>query len=690
MIAYRSRTNIRGHILCPLNNGRKVTTWSPLASAFNAKLDTKDERNGSNTGLFGVQQLNEPNGFKVAQENCLREVDELVAIAINMPTSPKVVTVFDKLSDALCRVADLADFIRVAHPKSEYIEAAEEACFTVGNMVEKLNTNKELHNSLRDLLNDDHVLQTMDSESRRVAELFMFDFEQSGIHLSAGKRRKVVKLNGDILKYGSEFMQGTQMANVIRRELLPEHIRNSFIMEGDTIKVNGLYTDSPNDIVREIAYKVFLYPNHHQEGLLDNLLTARHKLANLVGYPTYADRALKSSLARNRTYVMEFLEMTASRINDRAFEELSQLKAVKRKYNSTTPEIKAWDLPYYAGLARHQICDLNSTHYAPYFSLGTCMDGLSLIFTSLYGIQLLDEETKPGEIWAPDVKKVAVVHETEGVLGYIYCDFFERCGKSQQDCHFTIRGGRCLDDGSYQLPVVVLMCSFPPPTSTTPSLLTHSMMENLFHEMGHAMHSMLARTTYQHVTGTRCSTDFAEVPSVLMEYFASDYRVLRQFAKHYQTGETLPEEMITKLCAAKKLFSACEMQQQVYYSILDQLYHGEHPLNKTTTDLLADIQNKYSCLPYIPGTAWQLRFGHLVGYGAKYYSYLLSRAVASLIWQQCFYSNPLDRSVGEDYRRKMLAFGGGKEPAVLVQNMLGKEPTMSHLVEALIKDAFSL
>ncbi|XP_070538746.1 mitochondrial intermediate peptidase-like [Ptychodera flava] len=683
MIASRSR------VLCRcLRDVRSVTTWSPLASAFNTKIETQEDFKGANVGLFGVPELTEPSGFRVAQENCLREVEELVHSAVTSPTSPEIVKVFDKLSDALCRVADLADFIRVAHPKNDYIEAAEEACFSVGNMVEKLNTHVKLHNSLRKLLDNEQVFGAMNSECRRVAELFMFDFQQSGIHLSAGKRRKVVKLNSEILRLGSEFMQGTQTPNVVARDLLPEHIRNSFILEGDTIKVNGLYTDSPNDIVREVAYKIFLYPNPHQEQLLDKLLSARHDLANLVGYPTYADRALKSSMAQTPQNVMNFLEMTASKIHGRALDEISQLKTIKKKYNSRNPNIMAWDLAFYVGVAKHQKCDINSMQYTPYFSLGTCMEGLSLIFTSLYGIKLEEEDTLPGEIWSPDVKKLAVVHESEGILGYIYCDLYERPGKSQQDCHFTIRGGRCLDDGSYQKPVVVLMCSFPSPTKHMPSLLTHSMMENLFHEMGHAMHSMLARTTYQHVTGTRCSTDFAEVPSVLMEYFANDYRVLKQFAKHYKTGETLPERMISNLCSAKKMFSACDMQQQVYYAILDQLYHGKHPLPTTTTELLSEIQNKYSCLPHVDGTAWQLRFGHLVGYGAKYYSYLLSRAVASLIWQQCFHSNPLDRQVGENYRRKMLALGGGEEPSILVKNMLGQAPSMSQLVEALIQDAF--
>jgi mitochondrial intermediate peptidase len=183
------------------------------------------------------------------------------------------------------------------------------------------------------------------------------------------------------------------------------------------------------------------------------------------------------------------------------------------------------------------------------------------------------------------------VDENDAILGHIYCDFFERTGKpNHQDCHFTIQGGKLLANGSYQNPIVVVVLNFSLPR-WNPPLLTPSMVDNLFHEMGHAMHSMLARTEYQHVTGTRCSTDFAEVPSVLMEYFSSDKRVLKTFAKHYQTQEPMPDEMLERLCASKHIFSASETQLQVFYSALDQVYHGDPSKHlSSTTETLKMVQ----------------------------------------------------------------------------------------------------
>lgn len=148
------------------------------------------------------------------------------------------------------------------------------------------------------------------------------------------------------------------------------------------------------------------------------------------------------------------------------------------------------------------------------------------------------------------------------------------------------------------------------PRWSGPTLLTPPMVDNLFHEMGHAMHAMLARTKYQHISGTRCSTDFAEVPSVLMEYFASDPRVLRTFARHFQTQEPMPESLMNRLCISKHLFSASETQVQVFYSALDQVYHGEPKVNEnvTTTDILRQVHQQYHSIPYVENTVSAIAF----------------------------------------------------------------------------------
>uniref|UniRef100_A0A4W6D5R1 Mitochondrial intermediate peptidase n=1 Tax=Lates calcarifer TaxID=8187 RepID=A0A4W6D5R1_LATCA len=600
---------------------RNVTTWSPVGAAFNAKplrrLDLFEK-----SGLFGVPELSCPAGFQVATKKALTNTEVLVEKACSCPPGVETVEAFDQLSDGLCRVADLADFVKVAHPDPAFREAAEKTCIEIGTVVEKLNTNVELCKSLKNLLDDPEVVAQLDPDTRRVAELFMFDFEISGIHLDDKLRKEAVALHVRLLDLNNEFLVGSHMPNRIARSAIPEHLHVHFAKEGSFIQVGGLHADSPDDLVREIAYRIYLYPNADLMVCLEELLKCRHKLAKLVGYESYGHRALKGTMAKTPETVMSFLQLLTDKLSDRYTKDFKMMRDMKKKLNPRNSELMPWDHPFLSGVLRAERYNIEPSLYSPYLSLGACMEGLNNLFSQLYGVSLMSEHPSAGEVWSEDVRKLAVVHETEGLLGYIYCDFFHRSDKPHQDCHFTIRGGRwCWETGQYQLPVVVLMLSLPHPTKSAPTLLTPGMMENLFHEMGHAMHSMLGRTRYQHVTGTRCATDFAEVPSILMEYFATDYRVISQFARHYETGQ-----------------------------------------------------------------AWQLRFSHLIGYGAKYYSYLMSRAVASMVWRQCFIQDPLNRDMGERYRREMLAHGGAKEPMLMVEGMLQRRPTIEDFVDALVSE----
>ncbi|OXU28113.1 hypothetical protein TSAR_015381 [Trichomalopsis sarcophagae] len=667
---------------------RGVSTWTPLATAFNARPSGRFDFSfgRKETGLFEIPELQNASGFQELESAAISHTDELVNEAINSggKRTRKMVEIFDELSDTLCKVADMAEFIRVAHPDSNFAQAAENACITISGIVEKLNTNRQLYNALSCVAKNGDILKTTEIDNH-VAKLFLFDFEQCGIHLPEEQRRQVVDLNDKILQCGQKFMAGAVEPRVINMSSLPERILQYFNNNGENIVVSGINTESGDSLVREAGYKIFLYPEPNQEKLLQDLLNSRHDLAQICGFPTYAHRAVRGSTVEKPEVVYSFLNLMSNELQHRAANDFKLLQKIKDSESLTKQPVMPWDTAYLCTKARTAWLGASNEDYAPYFSLGACMEGLNLLTQALYGVRLEHQPTLVGEVWANDVQKLAVIDEDEKPLGYIYCDFFDRKNKPNQDCHFTIRGGRELADGSYQNPVVVLMLSLPSPRRSAPSLLSPSLAENLFHEMGHALHSMLGRTKYQHVTGTRCSTDFAEVPSILMEYFCSDPRVLSLFAKHYETGEKIPEKMLHKICASKNLFPASEMQSQVFYSMLDQVYHSGKVAG-STTDILADIQNKYYGLPYVPNTAWQLRFSHLVGYGAKYYSYLASRAIASWIWQTYFEADPLSRSSGERYRRECLEHGGGKPPSRLVADFLNQEASPENFTRSVINE----
>ncbi|XP_065165023.1 mitochondrial intermediate peptidase isoform X2 [Atheta coriaria] len=637
--------------------------WTTLGKTFNQRPMKDDSKTSPKKGLFNVPELDGYDGFFTLKEQCIIATEALMHEITDLKRNP--------------------DFIRLAHPSQSYTQAAEQACGAVSGLVERLNTDKRLYDALHKVVNlgDKHSTNVTDDH---VAKLFLFDFEQSGIHLPENLRNHVVLLNDQILRLGQQFVSQAAHPRIVPKSVIPEHVQHLFPPEGNNVVINGLNVDSPNSIAREVSYKIYLCSDHLQDETLKELLKSRHELAVTCGFETYAERALRGSMLDTPRMVTDFLNHLSSDLKRSAEDDFNLMLNIK-KGERGEGFLAAWDVPYYTQKYKKAMLNVSASDFSPYFSLGACMEGLNTIFKNLYGITLEANPVSADEVWVTDVYKLAVIHETEGILGYIYCDFYERIGKPNQDCHFTIRGGRNLN-GQYQQPVVVLMLNLPLPRWSTPTLLTPSMVDNLFHEMGHAMHSMLGRTEYQHVTGTRCSTDLAEVPSVLMEYFARDPRILKTFARHFQTNEPMPDNMLELLCASKNVFMASEMQMQVFYSMVDQHFHNGYPLKGNSMEVLANVQNNYYSLPYVPNTAWHLRFTHLVGYGAKYYSYLVSTALASWIWHACFDQNPLCRVQGERYRRNFLAHGGGKPPWALISDFLQREPSPAMLAGSLVSE----
>ncbi|XP_041975580.1 mitochondrial intermediate peptidase [Aricia agestis] len=660
---------------------RRVSTWSPLATAFNTRPTSRPifESLRERTGLFNKPELTSFEGFYTLRDEAIAATDRLIEEATTNPTRP-MVEIFDELSDTLCKVADLAEFVRIAHPQPHFAAAAEEACISISGVVEKLNTHKGLYEALRDSVTKGT------SGDKHLAELFLFDFEQSGIQLEEEKRQEVVALNDLILQSGQQFMAGAAKPRRVPRAAVPQNVRQFFSGDGSHVIVSGVYAECGEGAAREAAYRLYLAPDDRQERLLTATLAARARLAGLCGFDTYADRAIKASTMETATNVQRFLDRLADNLHDRARADFDAMLQMKRKETPYQDALMCWDTPYFTHKARASLLGAAASEHAPYFSLGACMEGLNMICQELYDITLQSEEMLPGESWAPDVYKLGVVHAREGPLGHIYCDLYERPGKPHQDCHFTIRGGKLLPDGTYQNPIVVIMLSLSGGHRSGPALLSAGAVDNLFHECGHALHSMLGRARHQHVAGTRTATDLAELPSVLMEYFAASPQVVRRFARHFQTGEAMPEDMLQRLCASKYLFGASEMQLQVFYSALDQHYHGaEGAGGRSTTEILKDVQKQYYGLPYVENTAWQHRFSHLIGYGAKYYSYLISRALASCAWRQ-FAPRPLAAAPGHRLRDRLLRHGGARPPRELLQDYLDMEITPETMANALTEE----
>jgi intermediate peptidase len=266
-------------------------------------------------------------------------------------------------------------------------------------------------------------------------------------------------------------------------------------------------------------------------------------------------------------------------------------------------------------------------------------------------------------------------HEHGDSMGTMYLDLHPRPGKYTHAAHFTVRCG-CLetppdspDPPVYQAPIIALVCNL----SSASSGLSHSEVETLFHEFGHALHSLLSRTKFQHLSGTRAAMDFVETPSHLMEHFCWDAQFLKVLAVHPMTGEPLPDHMIHKLQASRHEFASLERQNQILYALFDQMLFGASTESLSTRDLFAKLHKDLS-VPYADGTHWHSRFGHLVTYGAGYYGYLYSQVFAGDIWNECFQNDSFSGQAGHDYWHKLLTHGGAKDPTAMLTDLLGRPP----------------
>ena len=676
-------------------------------------------------GLFQNQYLTEPSGFlkyaQITQNKCQNIVDSVLSAA-SVDAYAAIPRQLDFLSDSLCRVLDISDFVRCTHPDVRYQEAAIQAYTFLFDYMNVLNTTPGLNAQLRKAMSTQEASGSWNEEERMVAQILLRDFSNSAIDLPAEKRLRFVELSNQMKMLGNQFLDGMTptkayldldirqlkgMAPLTLAQWSDGRHKVRMPTVGD-VPYAALGTVEDESTRRDI-YVAGRQSSKNQIRLLEKLMVTRAEIAHLSGHESYAHLTLSDKLAKSPEAVSSFLTALSADNSPRVTQEVARMKEMKRAEGTST-EVEQWDLVYYRNRLNRELKPKvrKPDFMSAYFSLGTVMQGLSRLFNRLYGIRFVPSKTCPGETWNPDVRRLDVLHETDGHVAVLYCDLFARAGKNPNPTHFTLRcsrlisssetGGRLdsfqdANDGMavsspinrsqvFQLPVLALICDFPhPQNSSAPPLLGFQDVKTLFHEMGHAIHSILGRTSLQVVSGTRCPTDFAELPSVLMEYFASDPSVLALFARHWETGAPLPYAMVEDALVMQGRGHGLQTETQILFSLLDQAYHSSLPLGGDgefdSTKTLFGVYDKHSSVREPRGTNAQGFFGHLVEYGATYYSYLFDRAIAGKIWNEVFRGGKdeggIDREAGERYKQEVLKWGGGRGGWACISGVLGDE-----------------
>ena len=715
---------------------RKVFDSQPFWHDFSQNTTTARKR----AGLIGNKYLTSPEGFQAFAENAINKCEVLVKKTLAASTISEYAAMakdLDRVSDLLCRVIDLSDFIRATHPDPKFARAADDAYSLVFEYMNVYNTETGLNAQLKKAMSMPEVTSHWTSEERAVAEILMKDFARSGIDLPTKQREKFVSLSNDISQAGTEFTTGMEFAtdhigltssqlNGVDPTLAQKLTYwNKAVIPLYDRAARIVASTAHDEAARKAIYVADRTASKRSIGRLQKLLLKRAELAKLTGYASYGQMTLSDKMAKSPEAVNNFLTTLNEGNRGQMQQEIRKLLNAKNTENSNATTIQPWDHGYLLNrLMQSQSSAFRTSRsrlyemLPSYFSAGNVIAGLSQLFHRLYGVHFVADPAPSGECWDVNVRRLNVVADSGEHVAVLYCDLFARPGKPPNPAHFTLLCSRDIteeeievaqltgehpNDGMpvsvttspvtgkathHQLPTIALVCDFPEPSgpSGQPALLSLQSLTTLFHEMGHAIHSILGRTSMQGIAGTRCATDFAELPSILMEYFAVDPAVLKLFAKHWETDAPIPSEMIEALHKQQKLRAettgAWENESQILMALLDQAYHSQEVVQASdkgrydSTSVFHRVWDEHGRIREPPGTAWQGFFGHLYGYGATYYSYLFDRAIARQVWRSVFWegqsSGATDREQGEKFKEGVLKWGGGRDPWLCLEEIMGE------------------
>ncbi|MBR6363055.1 MAG: M3 family metallopeptidase [Bacteroidales bacterium] len=421
---------------------------------------------------------------------------------------------------------------------------------------------------------------------------------------------------------------------------------------------------------------------HDNTALIKRIVGLRAKVAGMLGFGTYADYALEPRMAKNRETVEKFLGELTEPALPVARKEVAELEAYARS-KGFEGGMMPWDFSYWAEKCKKEKYDIDDQLLKPYFQLEKCIDAVFGLATKLYGITFRQRTDIP--VYHPDVKVYDVNDENGAHLALFYADFFPRATK-RGGAWMTEFRGQYMRGGEDFRPFISIVTNFSKPTPGKPSLLTHSELETFLHEFGHSLHGMLSRGRYPSLCGTNVARDFVELPSQIMENWAYEPEYLDSFARHYETGETLPREYIEKIRSAKNFLSGYYHIRQLQFGIVDMAWHTLTSVPEEDVESFEKrVLGPVATLPHVEGSAVCPSFSHIFagGYSAGYYSYKWAEVLEADAFSLFSEKGIFSREVASSFRRNILEKGSSEEESVLYKNFRGHDPAPEALLKKL-------
>ena len=419
--------------------------------------------------------------------------------------------------------------------------------------------------------------------------------------------------------------------------------------------------------------------------LLQEILVLRSDIAHRLGYRSWADYQIETKMAKTASAAIDFEDKLAAGLQPKFDAELAEFRKLKvRQTGNRNARVELWDWRYFANELKKHKYNVDAEQLRVYFPMQSVLDGMFAIYQRIFGVKF--HPVTPPYQWVNGLQLYAVTDAASGEpLGFFYLDLFPREGKYNHFAVFPLIEGVRLPDGNYQRPVVSLVCNFPPPSATQPSLLQHSDVQTLFHEFGHAMHNILTRAPYERFAGANVPRDFVEAPSQMLEAWVWDKKVLDSFAADYRDPrKKIPASILKQLKAAELATMGCYYRRQLSFGLMDLALHTQiDAANATNTVTLANNVLGNVFLPQPPNTAFVAYFGHIIGYDAGYYGYAWAKAIAADM-ATLFEQAPqgfFDAGVGRRLRDQIYAVGDTRDANDSIEQFLGRERSLEPFLQ---------
>lgn len=563
----------------------------------------------------------------------------------------------------------------------------------------------------------------LEPDQARLLEKTWKSFVRSGANLGAEDKETYSKLSEQLslltLQYGKNVLAATNsftlnLTDEADLEGLPDFVREAAVETAKSKEMEGWAFDlsAPSygafmkySTRRDLRQKMWMaYNTRATEGENSNIELCRQiaelrlKIANILGYETYADYALEERMAKNPQTVNEFIQKLLEPSLPAAKAEVKELYEYARANGFEDSEIQPWDFGFWSEKLKDARYSINDEQLKPYFRLESCIDAAFGLAEKLYGLTF--EERKDIPVYHPDVK-VYDVKDADGVhKALFYADFFPRASK-RGGAWMTEFRGQSIVNGVEKRPFISLVTNFTKPTAGKPALLTHDELTTLLHEFGHSLHGILAEGRYSSLTGTNVSRDFVELPSQIMENWAFEPEFLDTFARHFETGDALPDTLINKIVEAKNYNAAYAQVRQLQFGILDMAWHTLKGGSESGHfDRLSDLKTMQelgtiafekaalkssNVIPSIPQACISTSFSHIFsgGYSAGYYSYKWSEVLEADAFSLFKEKGIFSTEVSHSFRDNILSKGCSEDEDVLYRRFRGHDPEPEALLEKL-------